>query len=71
MYLTATHNTTQPRLKALETRFYEITKAKIEQGIGHSERELDIIRALTLLSGYLFAKEWWSMGYHVAGQAIK
>lgn len=71
IYLSATRNSTQPALKALEPRFYEIARAKIEQGIREGDRLLDIVRALVQMTGYLFAKEWYNVGYHMAGQAIR
>lgn len=71
MYLNASRISTQPALRALEPRFYELAKVKIEKGLREGDRLLDIVRALTLMAGYLFSKEWYNLGYNVAGQTIR
>ena len=58
-------------LKKLEPRFYEIALAKIRQGQGDGDRPLDLVRAMALMTGYLFTKEWYNLGYNFVGQAVR
>lgn len=71
MYLYGCQSSPQQSLRNLESRFYEIAQAKIAQGIREADRPLDIVRALTLMSSYLFAKEWYNLGYNFVGQAVR
>lgn len=71
LYLIATKRSSQPALRALETRFYEIARVKIDQGVREADRLIDIVRAITTMTGYLFSKEWYNVGYSMAGQAIR
>jgi hypothetical protein len=71
MYVCGVRQSSQPSLRSLEGRFYEIAQAKIHQGLREADRLLDILRALILMTGYLFAREWYSLAYNTAGSTIR
>jgi hypothetical protein len=71
MYLLGCRLSEQPALRRLEQRFFEIASQKIHQGMGVGDRPLDLIRAMALIIGYLFAKELYNAGYTFIGQAIR
>lgn len=71
MYVFGARQSTQPALRALEGRFYEIAQTRIQAGIKDGDRMLDLIRALVMLTGYQVSKEWFNLGYTTAGMAIR
>jgi hypothetical protein len=71
MYLIAARRSTQPSIKQLETQFYDITSNHVNVSIANSDRLLDTVRAMALVVNYLFSRERYRQGYHMAGAAIR
>jgi len=71
MYLYAVRSSDQQSLRNLESRCYEIARAKIYEGMKHGDRPLDVLRAMILMTGYLFGKEWYNLGYNYIGQVVR
>lgn len=71
MYATAARVSTQPAIKQLENQFFEIADRQIRQAVAQHDRLLDALRGMALLTNYLFAKEKYSLGYHMTGAAVR
>ncbi|TXT09443.1 uncharacterized protein COLE_03377 [Cutaneotrichosporon oleaginosum] len=71
MYSCAARLSSQPAIKQLEGQFYSIAEKQIRLAIKNHDRLLDVVRAMALLVSYLFAKEQYSLGYHMTGTAVR
>lgn len=71
MYATAARASSQPAIKQLEGQFFEIADKQIRLAVGNHDRLLDALRGMALLTNYLFAKEKYSLGYHMCGAAVR
>lgn len=71
MYATAARVSSQPAIKQLESQFFEIADKQIRLAVANHDRLLDALRGMALLTNYLFAKEKYSVGYHMCGAAVR
>jgi hypothetical protein len=71
MYTTAARVSSQPAIKQLESQFYMIAEKQIRLAVTNHDRLLDALRGMALLTNYLFAKERYSLGYHMTGAAVR
>ncbi|TXT10714.1 hypothetical protein VHUM_02219 [Vanrija humicola] len=71
IYATAARMSTQPGIKQLESQFFEIADKQLRISVANHDRLLDTVRGMTLLTSYLFAKEKYSLGYHMCGAAVR
>lgn len=71
MYTTAARISSQPGIKQLEQQFFDIADKQIRLAVANHDRLLDALRGMALLTNYLFAKEKYSLGYHMTGSAVR
>lgn len=71
IYTTAARMSANPAIKQLETQFFEIADKQIRLAVAQYDRLLDALRGMALLTNYLFAKEKYSLGYHMCGAAVR
>jgi hypothetical protein len=71
MYTTGARFSSQPAIKQLEQQFFEIADKQIRLAVANHDRLLDALRGMALLTNYLFAKEKYSLGYHMTGSAVR
>ncbi|ORX34450.1 hypothetical protein BD324DRAFT_635980 [Kockovaella imperatae] len=71
MYLLAARRSSHAKLKALESKFCEITEQQINIGNRQNDRTLDIIQAVILFAQYQITIEQFSVAFTVAAMAVR
>jgi hypothetical protein len=71
IYLLSANWSESAALSQLVPKFYDVAVRTIEAAVHCTDRLLDIVRAITLLTLYQFTREQFLAGYNSAGSAIR